>query len=332
MPTIAHRAFFASALAALALARPAGAFQDGPLLLEHEVLVSPVDLAAHPKVQQEIGVDESTQGKILELAKQLHEQSSSILRDRSIFPTYRSTALQHLRERMEKELDKLLDAKQRQRLEEIRLQYDGYIALSRPELTEQFSLNMAQGPMTRQAVRELHRQQLKLLIDMRYDEGEAKLEDIPKRMTELKKEFNDRLEKELNAKQLALWKQITGKPFKVVLTPFEYTSDPLKKVKELTETEKAVLVDVRDEKEWDEGHLEGAILLPYSEMTSKENRPRTLRRLLLTVPREKRVFCYSSSGRRALVAANLVRDLGYDAQALKEGYVDLVDAGFAPSK
>ncbi len=44
----------------------------------------------------------------------------------------------------------------------------------------------------------------------------------------------------------------------------ELTKEPLSKVKENLEKEKAVLVDVREKKEWNSGHVEGAIFLPLS--------------------------------------------------------------------
>ena len=46
----------------------------------------------------------------------------------------------------------------------------------------------------------------------------------------------------------------------------ELTNDPLPTVQENLATHKAVLVDVREPGEWNEGHVEGAILLPLSSL------------------------------------------------------------------
>ena len=45
-----------------------------------------------------------------------------------------------------------------------------------------------------------------------------------------------------------------------------HTKDSLDTVKQNLKDGKAVLVDVREQKEWDEGHLAGAVLLPKSKL------------------------------------------------------------------
>ena len=46
----------------------------------------------------------------------------------------------------------------------------------------------------------------------------------------------------------------------------EHTKDSLETVKKNQEAKKAILVDVREKKEWDDGHLRDAVLLPLSEI------------------------------------------------------------------
>jgi len=45
----------------------------------------------------------------------------------------------------------------------------------------------------------------------------------------------------------------------------DHTKDTLPTVKKNVEDKKAVLVDVREQSEWDEGHVAGAVFLPLSE-------------------------------------------------------------------
>ena len=46
-----------------------------------------------------------------------------------------------------------------------------------------------------------------------------------------------------------------------------HTKDTLADVKKNVESGKAVIVDVREQNEWDAGHVKGAILLPRSKLT-----------------------------------------------------------------
>ena len=47
------------------------------------------------------------------------------------------------------------------------------------------------------------------------------------------------------------------------LEPKEHTKDSLATVRERLEEKKAVIVDVRDLVEWNAGHVQGAVLLPW---------------------------------------------------------------------
>jgi phage shock protein E len=104
----------------------------------------------------------------------------------------------------------------------------------------------------------------------------------------------------------------------------ELSNDPLPTVQENIATHKAVLVDVREPKEWKEGHVEGAILLPLSSL-KKDVDTATIEKEL---PKDKIVYTHCVMGVRALKAANILEKLGYNVRPLKAGYEDLVKAGF----
>ena len=103
----------------------------------------------------------------------------------------------------------------------------------------------------------------------------------------------------------------------------EQTKDSLTTVKENVDADKAVLVDVREKSEWDEGHIEGAIFLPLSELKglSKDE-------LAERLPGDKVLYTHCVVGKRSLTAAGILEKLGYDARSLKAGYEELLDAGF----
>lgn len=91
--------------------------------------------------------------------------------------------------------------------------------------------------------------------------------------------------------------------------------------------QKAVLLDVREQREWDAGHLQKARLLPLSVLVNGV-RPDEVARV---APKDKIVYCHYAAGGRCLDAATVLRKLGYDARPLKPGYRDLLKGGFEPA-
>lgn len=63
------------------------------------------------------------------------------------------------------------------------------------------------------------------------------------------------------------------------------------------------ILDVRDQSEYDEGHIENAILIPYTEIRDKAT---------AVVPdKNARILVYCRSGRRSEIAAKELIDMGY---------------------
>lgn len=63
------------------------------------------------------------------------------------------------------------------------------------------------------------------------------------------------------------------------------------------------LLDVRAQSEFDEGHIEGAILIPDTEIASRAEAELT--------DKEATILVYCRSGRRSKLAAQALADLGY---------------------
>jgi rhodanese-related sulfurtransferase len=104
----------------------------------------------------------------------------------------------------------------------------------------------------------------------------------------------------------------------------EHTQDSLAAVQQAVADQKAVLVDVRETDEWNEGHLSGARSLPLS-VLEKGVKPDSLTNLL---PKNKIIYLHCLSGGRCIKAAEILKPLGYDVRPLKPGYQALVEAGF----
>ena len=107
----------------------------------------------------------------------------------------------------------------------------------------------------------------------------------------------------------------------------EHTKDSLKTVKKNVDDETAVLIDVREKGEWDDGHVAGAIFLPLSSLQDGVNKEK-----LKSVPREKTLYVHCAVGKRALVAANILEKQGFTVRPLKPGYNELISAGFPKAK
>ena len=110
------------------------------------------------------------------------------------------------------------------------------------------------------------------------------------------------------------------------------TQDPLDQVKAEMGKKEAIIVDVREQKEWDEGHLEGALLLPLSWLREASKDDAFAERLADKVPAKKILYVHCRSGARARTAAGMLKKQGYDARPLKSGFEDLVQAGFTRAK
>jgi rhodanese-related sulfurtransferase len=106
--------------------------------------------------------------------------------------------------------------------------------------------------------------------------------------------------------------------------PPSHTKDSLETVKKMVADRKAVLVDVREQSEWDKGHLRDARLLPLSQLKEAPDP----RQIGATIPKGQPVYIHCRAGRRCLLAAEVLQKLGYEVRPLKAGYDDLVEAGF----
>ena len=108
----------------------------------------------------------------------------------------------------------------------------------------------------------------------------------------------------------------------------EFSKDTLDVVKQNVAKDEAVLVDVRSEQEWKQGHIEGSIFVPVTSLR-KGGDPKVLAK---TLPQKKIIYTFCVVGMRAKAAAFALEKQGYTVRALKPGYDELVKAGFKKAK
>lgn len=107
----------------------------------------------------------------------------------------------------------------------------------------------------------------------------------------------------------------------------ELSKDPLPKVKENIKKEKAVLVDVREKKEWNAGPIDGAIFLPLSAVRDGLTKDE-----LKKLPKDKILYIHCVVGKRAVTAANVLEKHDYKVRPIKPGYKEMIAAGFPKAK
>jgi len=115
-------------------------------------------------------------------------------------------------------------------------------------------------------------------------------------------------------------------------SPPKHTNDSLPLIKERISKNEAVLVDVREKNEWEDGHLRSAIFLPLSGLKEGGTSESFASKLAVKLPKDKIVYCHCLSGGRVLPASAILQKLGYDVRPLKSGYESLLKAGFKKAK
>src|SRR5881396_3642053 len=91
--------------------------------------------------------------------------------------------------------------------------------------------------------------------------------------------------------------------------------------RERIESGEPVVVDIREQNEWDEGHIPGAVHVPRGNLES---------RIEAVLPdRDRPVLLYCAAGSRSAFAAKTLEELGYEhVSSLSGGYTDWKRNGF----
>ncbi|MBQ9837873.1 MAG: rhodanese-like domain-containing protein [Oscillospiraceae bacterium] len=83
-----------------------------------------------------------------------------------------------------------------------------------------------------------------------------------------------------------------------------YVNITAEEAKEIMDNEEGyIILDVRTQEEYDEGHIPGAIVISYEEIAEKADEVLT--------DKEQLILVYCRSGRRSKIAAEALVELGY---------------------
>lgn len=133
-----------------------------------------------------------------------------------------------------------------------------------------------------------------------------------------------------NSKLITLTLLLTMFPF--FSNAADPTKDSLEQIEKNLTEQKAVLVDVREEDETNDGYIDGAILVPLSLLSEGHEAEGFGELLSQQIPKGAIVYTYCKAGVRSRAAADVLTKFKYDVRALSHGYEDLVAEGFVPAK
>ena len=85
--------------------------------------------------------------------------------------------------------------------------------------------------------------------------------------------------------------------------------------REIKTNKKTVLIDVRTKTEFENGHLENSVNIPYTEIVEKIS--------TLTKNKDANIVVYCRSGRRSGIAKNMLENIGYRNVVNGGSYTDL---------
>ena len=100
-----------------------------------------------------------------------------------------------------------------------------------------------------------------------------------------------------------------------------YTTISAQEGKEMIEQGDIIILDVREQSEYNAGHIENAILLPLGQIESKAEE--------IIADKEATIIVYCRSGRRSAEAANKLVKLGYKNIYDMGGIIEWQNEGYA---
>ena len=101
---------------------------------------------------------------------------------------------------------------------------------------------------------------------------------------------------------------------------FSDSSDQsLEKIRLEIKNSEAFLVDIREQTEWEAGHIAGATHLPLSELKTLEN----LSTLKNRLPSDRSIYLYCQAGIRAQMAQSILQNVFPNVTALISGFEEL---------
>jgi rhodanese-related sulfurtransferase len=104
-------------------------------------------------------------------------------------------------------------------------------------------------------------------------------------------------------------------------TPISYVTESPMEIEQRVRSGAAILLDVREQDEWDAGHLKHAKWLPLSQIQELKSASDA------GISQGTPIYCHCKAGVRSVYATAFLRQLGFDCFPLQQGFEELASEG-----
>jgi hypothetical protein len=178
---------------------------------------NPVMLLLAPSVQKELKLSDAQKTKAYSLAKAASQRGREIfqalmLNGGNADPQAMMAAGMQHRQETEQAIAKVLDAKQKERFNQIALRAEGPLAVARPEVAAKLRLNEAQNEYVHEVMTQM-RQELFLAMRQGAANGQVNPGQARAMATQLRRNAVQEISKVIDRKQKAAFEKMLGAPF-----------------------------------------------------------------------------------------------------------------------
>jgi len=96
-----------------------------------------------------------------------------------------------------------------------------------------------------------------------------------------------------------------------------FVMDPVS-INSMVEKNQIVLLDVREDSEWNEGHIKGALHIPQGDLNIEKTKD---------LPKDIPIYIYCRSGRRAIEAETKLKELNFNNTKVLGGIIEWQEKG-----
>jgi hypothetical protein len=205
---------------------------------------SPLMTLLAPSVQKELKLSEEQKTKVYNLSKAAGQRNRDLAQSMAFAggngnanPQAMMEAGQRLRQETDKAIGKILDSKQKVRLDQIALRAEGPLAIARPEIAAKLRLNDTQNEFVQGVMMQMRQE---LFVAMRQGAAAGQFDPAQARTmaTQLRKNAVQEISKVIDRKQKAAFDKMLGEPFDVSKIDNETAAAPADPTANPSETAK----------------------------------------------------------------------------------------------
>jgi hypothetical protein len=176
---------------------------------------SPIMILLAPSVQKELKLSEDQKAKAYSLARTQGQKSRDLTQTMMVAggnPQASMMAMMRLRQESDQAIGKILDAKQKERLNQIVLQAEGPLAVARPEIARPLRLNETQSEYVQTVMMQMRRE---MVVAMRQSAAAGQFNPAQMRVvaSRLRQSAVQEVSKVIDRKQKVAFNKMLGEPF-----------------------------------------------------------------------------------------------------------------------